>query len=175
MWWIRQAIQQALAEQVRTVRLPINRLAMLKKISTVSNRLEQERAEAPDAETIAAALEVPAQEVVETLASAGAVRSLDEVMGEDDEPNVLADPSQESPDVDVVRESIEKQVEVVLESLDAREQRIIHLYYGLDGTEPFTLEQIGGLFGVTREWIRQIKVRSLIKLRDPSRVRTLQA
>ena len=178
VWWIRQSILLALAEQVRTVRLPINRLTMLKKISTVSNRLEQERAEAPDAETIAAALDVPVKEVVETLASAGAVRSLDEAMWEDDERclvNVLADPSQKSPDVDVVRESIEEQVEVLLESLDEREQRILHLYYGLNGTEAFTLEQISGLFGVTRERIRQIKQRALIKLRDPSRVRTVQA
>ena len=177
VWWIRQSILQALAEQVRTVRLPSNRLAMLKKISTVSNRLEQERGGVPDAETIAAALDVPAQEVVETLASAGAVRSLDGAMGEDDERclvNVLADPSQESPDVNLARESIVEQVEVVLESLDKREQRILHLYFGLDGTEAFTLEQIGGLLGVTRERIRQIKERALIKLRDPSHVRTVE-
>jgi len=177
VWWIRQSILQTIAEHARTVRLPLNKVSLLKDISKASQRLGQGREGDPGIEEIAEELDVPAEEVLETMLSARTVRSLDEAFEEDDERsllNILADSSQETPDADVLRESAREQLEGVLNSLDDRELRIIRLYFGLDGNEALTLEQIGGLMGLTRERIRQLKERALSKLRHPSRNQTLK-
>jgi RNA polymerase primary sigma factor len=178
VWWIKQSILQTIAEHARTVRLPLNKLSLLKDISKVSRRLGQGREGEPGVEEIAAELDVPAEEVLDTMLSARAVRSLDEAFEEDDERsllNILADPSQEAPDADVLRESARVQLEGVLNSLDERELRIIRLYFGLDGSEALTLEQIGGLMRLTRERVRQLKERALSKLRHPARYQALLA
>ena len=177
VWWIRQSILQTIAEHARTVRLPLNKVSLLKDISKASQRLGQGREGDPGIEEIAEELDVPTEEVLETMLSARTVRSLDEAFEEDDERsllNILADSSQETPDADVLRESAREQLEGVLNSLDDRELRIIRLYFGLDGNEALTLEQIGGLMGLTRERIRQLKERALSKLRHPSRNQTLK-
>ena len=177
VWWIKQSILQTIAEHARTVRLPLNKLSLLKDISKASRKLGQGRESEPDVEEIAAELDVPAQEILDTMLSARTVRSLDESFEEDDERsllNILADNNQETPDSDVITSSARTQLEEVLESLDERELRIIRLYFGLDGTEALTLEQIGGLMGLTRERIRQLKERALSKLRHPSRNQTLK-
>jgi len=177
VWWIRQSILQTIAEHARTVRLPLNKVSLLKDISKASQRLGQGREGDPGIEEIAEELDVPAEEVLETMLSARTVRSLDEAFEEDDERsllNILADSSQETPDADILRESAREQLEGVLNSLDDRELRIIRLYFGLDGNEALTLEQIGGLMGLTRERIRQLKERALSKLRHPSRNQTLK-
>ena len=176
VWWIRQSILQTLAEHVRTVRLPLNKVSLLKDISKASRKLGQDRASEPDIEEIAAELEVPAEEVLETILSARAVCSLDESFEEDDERsllNILADNNQATPDDNVLHTSARTQLEEVLESLDERELRIIRLYFGLDGSEALTLEQIGGLMGLTRERVRQLKERALNKLRHPNRYQAL--
>ena len=178
VWWIKQSILQTIAEHARTVRLPLNKLSLLKDISKVSRRLGQGREGDPNLEEIAAELDVPPQEVLDTLLSARTVRSLDESFEEDDERNllnILIDSSQQSPDVDVLRDSAREQLESVLDSLDERELRIIRLYFGLDGNEALTLEQIGGLMGLTRERVRQLKERALSKLRHPTRYQALLA
>jgi len=178
VWWIKQSILQTIAEHARTVRLPLNKLSLLKDISKASRRLGQGREAEPGVEEIAAELEVSAEEVLDTMLSARAVRSLDEAFEEDDERsllNILADPSQEAPDADVLRESARVQLEGVLNSLDVRELRIIRLYFGLDGNEALTLEQIGGLMHLTRERVRQLKERALSKLRHPTRYQALLA
>jgi len=178
VWWIKQSILQTIAEHARTVRLPMNKVSLLKDISKTSRRLGQGREAEPRIEEIAAELEVPAQEVLETMLSARAVRSLDESFEEDDERNllnILADTTQDNPDADVLCESAKDQLESVLNSLDERELRIIRLYFGLDGHEALTLEQIGDLMGVTRERVRQIKERALSRLRHPSRHQFLRA
>ena len=177
VWWIRQSILQSIAEHARTVRLPLNKVSLLKDISKASRKLGQGRESDPAIEEIAEELDVPAQEVLETMLSARTVRSLDEAFEEDDERsllNILADSSQETPDADVLRESARVQLEEVLNGLDERELRIIRLYFGLDGNEALTLEQIGGLMGLTRERIRQLKERALSKLRHPIRNQTLK-
>lgn len=177
VWWIRQSILQSIAEHARTVRLPLNKVSLLKDISKASRKLGQGRESDPGIEEIAAELDVPADEVLETMLSARAVRSLDEAFEEDDERsllNILADSSQETPDADVLRDSARAQLEAVLNGLDDRELRIIRLYFGLDGNEALTLEQIGGLMGLTRERIRQLKERALSKLRHPTRNQTLK-
>ena len=178
VWWIKQSILQTIAEHARTVRLPMNKVSLLKDISKTSRRLGQGREAEPRIEEIAAELEVPAQEVLETMLSARAVRSLDESFEEDDERNllnILADTTQDNPDAVVLCESAKDQLESVLNSLDERELRIIRLYFGLDGHEALTLEQIGDLMGVTRERVRQIKERALSRLRHPSRHQFLRA
>ena len=178
VWWIKQSILQTIAEHARTVRLPMNKVSLLKDISKTSRRLGQGREAEPRIEEIAAELEVPTEEVLETMLSARAVRSLDESFEEDDERsllNILSDTSQVKPDANVLCESAKDQLESVLNSLDERELRIIRLYFGLDGHEALTLEQIGDLMGVTRERVRQIKERALSRLRHPSRHQFLRA
>ena len=172
VWWVRQAMQQALAEQTRTVHLPENRRAQLQEIFHISRRLEQEREGPPDAEAIAAELDVSTDEVLATLGRASAVVSLDRTGGADDGfclLTLVADADQTSPDADVVRDSAEEAVERTLTHLDEREQFILRCYYGLDREGPLTLDQIGAMLGVTREWTRQIKMQALRKLRDYSR------
>ncbi len=172
VWWIRQSILQTLAEHVRTVRLPLNKVSLLKDISKASRKLGQDRESEPDVEEIAEELDVPAEEVLETILSARSVCSLDESFTDDDERsllNTLADQSLESPDADVLRESARVQLENALNTLDERELRIIRLYFGLDGNEALTLEEIGDMMNLTRERIRQLKERALSKLRHPAR------
>ncbi len=178
VWWIRQSILQTLAEHVRTVRLPLNKVSLLKDISKASRKLGQDREGDPAIEEIAKELDVPAEEVLETILSARSVCSLDESFTDDDERsllNTLADQSLEAPDADVLRESARVQLENALNTLDERELRIIRLYFGLDGNEALTLEEIGDMMNLTRERIRQLKERALSKLRHPSRNQALKS
>ncbi len=178
VWWIKQSILQTIADHARTVRLPLNKLSLLKDISRASHRLGQGRDTEPEIEEIAAELQVSPQEVQDTILSARSVRSLDESFEEDDERslmNVLRDDDQAPPDGDVMEETARRQLENVLEVLDEREFKIIRLYFGLDGAEAMTLEQIGRLMNLTRERVRQLKERALGKLRHPERYHALMA
>jgi RNA polymerase primary sigma factor len=178
VWWIKQSILQTIADHARTVRLPLNKLSLLKDISKVSRRLGQGRETDPEIEEIAAELDVSPQEVQDTILSARTVRSLDESFESDDERslmNVLKDDNQIAPDGTVMEEAARNQLENVLEGLDEREFKIIRLYFGLDGAEAMTLEQIGGLMSLTRERVRQLKERALSKLRHPQRYQALLA
>ncbi len=179
VWWIRQSIIQTLAEHVRTVRLPLNKVNLLKDISKASHRLGQGRdGGEPALEDIAAEMDVPTEVVTDAVLSARPVTSLDDTFENDDKRsllNLLADTSQDAPDAGVMRDSARIHLEHVLESLEEREQRIIRLYFGLDGKEALTLEEIGSLIGVTRERVRQIKERALGRLRHPSRHQSLKA
>jgi len=178
VWWIKQSILQSIAEHARTVRLPLNKLSLLKDISKASRKLGQGREGEPAIEEIARELDMPEQEILDTMMSARSVRSLDESFEEDDERsllNILSDDNQATPDSHVLETSARIQLEEVLENLDERELRIIRLYFGLDGSESLTLEQIGGLMGLTRERVRQLKERALGKLRHPARYQALLA
>ena len=177
VWWIRQSILQTLAEHVRTVRLPLNKLSLLKDISDASRRLGQGREGDPALDEIAAELDMPADQIADAMISARPVRSLDETF-EDDEKrtlmNTLVDDLQEAPDADLLHESARNQVDGVLSHLAEREQFVIRRYFGLDGNEALTLDRIGTLIGVTRERVRQIKESALSKLRHTSQARILQ-
>lgn len=178
VWWIRQSILQALAEHARTVRLPLNKLSLLRDIAETARQLGQGRESEPDVEEIAAQLEISTKEVVDTMLSARSTCSLDQAFEHDDERNLLdtlADTRQESPDSSILRTSAREQVEKVLGCLDDRERYVILRYFGLDGNEARTLDQIGSLLGVTRERIRQIKERALGRLRHPVRAQSLKA
>jgi RNA polymerase primary sigma factor len=172
VWWIRQAILQTLAEQSRTVRLPLNKIGLLYKISKASRLLQQERADGPRPEAIAEQLDVPVDEIKETLMCGRSVRSLDATFREEEDQSlldVLSDDRQESPENQVMRGCLRGQIESALSGLGGRESEILRLYYGLDGEEPMTLDQIGARFALTRERVRQIKEKALHRLRHPSR------
>jgi RNA polymerase primary sigma factor len=176
VWWIKQSILQSIAEQARTVRLPLNKLSLLKDISKVSRKLGQGRESEPAIEEIAKELDLPEREILDTMMSARSLRSLDETFDQDDERsliNIIADENQATPDQNVLENASKSQMEEALEVLDKRELRIIRLYFGLDGTESLTLEEIGGMMGLTRERVRQLKERALGKLRHPSRYQAL--
>ena len=177
VWWIRQSILQTLAEQTRTVRLPQNKVDLLRKIAKASRQLGRELEAEPDLAEIAAELDMPRTVVLETMRSARAVLSLDYTFAEDDDYSLLTrlvDPSQKAPDAEVACASSRNQVVEVLDSLDERERRIILLYFGLEGHETLSLDQIGALMGVTRERIRQIKEKAFNKLRRPRFAQALQ-
>lgn len=172
VWWIRQAILQTLAEQSRTVRLPLNKIGLLYKISRASRKLMQERADDPVPEDIAAQLDVPVEEVKETILHGRSVRSLDATFREEEDQSlldILPDDRQESPEIGVMKGCLRHQIESALGSLVGREAEILRLYFGLEGEEPMTLDQIGERFRLTRERVRQIKEKALHRLRHPSR------
>ena len=172
VWWIRQAILQTLAEQSRTVRLPLNKIGLLYKISKASRALQQERADDPNPEDIASELDVPVEEVRETLMCGRSVRSLDATFKEEEDHSlldILPDDRQESPENHVMRGCLRGQIDSALGTLVGREAEILRLYFGLDGEEPMTLDAIGASFGLTRERVRQIKEKALHRLRHPSR------
>lgn len=170
VWWIRQSILQSVAEQGRTVRLPLNKLSQLRAISEAARRLGQGRELEPDVVEIAAELEISAEDVDHTVMSARSVRSLDESFDSDDDRNLLdtlSDGNQRPPDSGLVSQSAQRHVDDTLERLDGRERYVLQRYFGLDGDEPLTLDRIGEYLGVTRERIRQIKERALGRLRHP--------
>ena len=178
VWWIRQVILQTLAETSRLVRLPMNRVDLLRQINHFVSHSQQEHAGLPSEGEIADALGVSLDDVNETLALARHIRSLDAALGEDEENSlleILPDETQESPDVLLARESLRAAVDVALDTLDEREREVIRLYYGLDGDFELTLGAIGARFGLTRERVRQIKEKALRKLRSPARARRLMA
>ena len=177
VWWIRQSILQTIAEHVRTVRLPLNKLSLLKDISKATRKLGQHSDTEPDVEEIAKELDLPAEVVTDAILSARPVSSLDGAFDDDEKRsllNILPDTNSKAPDTDLIHDSARHQLEGVLDSLEERERRIIRLYFGLDGMEALTLEQIGAMIGVTRERVRQIKERALGRLRHPTRYPHLQ-
>jgi len=177
VWWIRQSILQALAEQSRIVRLPLNRVGSLNKISKTFSELEQryERESSPD--ELAEALEVSSSEVVDTMKISGRHVSMDApfVQGEDNTLlDVLVNDSEEKPDSVLMRDSLSKEVLRALSTLTRREADVITLYFGLTGEHPMTLEEIGETFNLTRERVRQIKEKAIRRLRHTSRSKSLK-
>ncbi len=176
VWWIRQAILQALAEQSRIVRLPLNRVGALHKIGKVSSDLEQNFGREPSADEIAERLDMSSNEVTDTLKISSRHLSLDAPFqeGEDNRLlDVLEDEVQASPDEELFGEALEKEVVKALSTLTNREAEVIRLYFGIGREKPMTLEQIGTRFGLTRERVRQIKEKAIRRLRHSSRSRAL--
>jgi RNA polymerase primary sigma factor len=176
VWWIRQAILQALAEQSRIVRLPLNRVGALHKIGKVSSDLEQNYGREPSADEIAERLDMSSSEVTDTLKISSRHLSLDAPFqeGEDNRLlDVLEDEVQAPPDEDLFDEALQKEVVKALSTLTDREAEVIRLYFGIGREKPMTLEQIGTRFGLTRERVRQIKEKAIRRLRHSSRSRAL--
>ncbi len=172
VWWIRQAILQALSQDSRMVRIPPNRMSLLRNISRTSRALEQEMEGDPGVEDIAKELGISADSVETTLQMGWDVKSLDEPFLDDDEHSLhdlLPDMAQTLPDTSVMEKSSTEQIELVLSELKEREVQVLRLYFGLDGNDPLTLEEVGERINLTRERVRQIKETALRKLRHPKR------
>ncbi len=177
VWWIRQSILQALAEQSRIVRLPLNQVGSLNKINKAFSRFEQEFERKPTPEELADALELPREKVIDTLRVSGRHISVDApfVDGED---NSLLDvlPNNDSPiaDKNLLTESLIREIERALATLTEREREIIKCFFGI-GVQDMTLEEIGEKFGLTRERVRQIKEKAIRRLRHTSRSKLLKS
>ncbi len=178
VWWIRQAILQALAEQSRIVRVPLNRAGEIHRIGKRSSALVQELGREPTVGELAEGLEVNPDELYKTMSIAMAHLSLDAplVPGEDNKLlDYLPDEYRPGPEQEAFEKALRANVEEALSTLKPREAMILRLYYGLDGEDAMTLEQIGEQLGVTRERVRQIKERALARLRHVSRARSLES
>ena len=178
VWWIRQSIMQALAEQSRIVRLPLNRVGSLNKISKTFSDLEQKFQREPSPEELAEVLQVTTEEVVDTLKVGGRHVSMNApfVQGEENSLlDVLENNSEETPDAELMVDSLRREVLRALSTLTQREADVIAYYFGLNGVHAMTLEEIGEKFSLTRERVRQIKEKATRRLRQSSRSKTLKS
>ena len=176
VWWIRQSILQALAEQSRVVRLPLNRVGALNKIGKAFSNLEQEFEREPSPEEIAEQLDMTPFEVTDTLKMSGRHLSMDAPFsqGEDNRLlDIIHNDRAPSPDHGLMEESLRKEVERALQTLSRREAEVVRLYFGLNREHPLTLEEIGEKFNLTRERVRQIKEKAIRRLRHASRAKSL--
>lgn len=172
VWWIRQSILQALAEQARVVRLPLNKIGTLSKIGRIYSDLEQEFEREPSAEEIAQELDMTAFEVNNTIQISGRHVSVDEPLNDSDNNtliDVIQNEQQEPPDHQLLNESLKIEIQRALDTLSTREAEVLRLYFGLDSDHPLTLEEIGERFSLTRERVRQIKEKAIRRLRHTSR------
>jgi len=177
VWWIRQSILQALAEQSRVVRLPLNRVGAINKVGRALEKLEKQFGREPSMDEIADTMEMTSFEVADVLKTSARHLSLDEPFKEEDGNSlldVIESDRYRPPDGSLMQESLRVEVEKVLSTLKPREAEIIRLYFGLDGDRPLTLEEIGEHFKLTRERVRQIKEKALRRLRHRSRLEPLR-
>lgn len=177
VWWIRQSILQALAEQSRIVRLPLNRVGALNKIGKKFSELEQKFEREPTTSELAEQLEMSVLEITETIKIAGRHLSVDApfVQGEDNRLlDVLPNEQQPSPDQHLIQESLKIEINNLLKTLPEREADVVRLFFGID-TSPLTLEEIGEKFNLTRERVRQIKEKAIRRLRHSSKCKALKA
>ncbi|MBK98646.1 MAG: RNA polymerase subunit sigma [Balneola sp.] len=177
VWWIRQSILQALAEQSRIVRLPLNRVGALNKIGKELSKLEQDYERLPSAHELAESLEMTVGEVADTLKISGRHLSMDApfAQGEDNRLlDVLENEEIPNPDFELMGESLKVEIERALSKLTKREAEVIRLYFGIGREHSLTLEEIGERFDLTRERVRQIKEKALRKLRHHNRSAALR-
>ncbi len=178
VWWIRQAILQALAEQSRIVRVPLNRAGTLHRIGKRANTLLQELGREATHAEIAEGMDITEEEVAKTMSISQVHLSLDAPLtpGEDNRLlDYLADTVNPTPDEQTFEKALTEAIEDSLGGLKEREAKILRLYFGIDGAEPMTLEEIGTLLGITRERVRQIKEKALSRLRHVSRAKSLES
>jgi RNA polymerase primary sigma factor len=178
VWWIRQSIMQALAEQSRIVRLPLNRVGSLNKISKTFSDLEQKFQREPSAQELADVIGITMQEVQDNLKVSGRHISMDApfVQGEENSLlDVLTDANEEKPDAGLIADSLITEVQRALSTLPLREAQVLGLYFGLGNNTAMTLEEIAEQFSLTRERVRQIKEKATRRLKHASRSKTLKA
>ena len=177
VWWIRQSILQALAEQSRIVRLPLNKIGSINKINKMYALLEQSNERPPSAEEIAKELDMTVNDVKESMKNSGRHLSMDAplVEGEDSSLyDVLRSGESPNPDRELIHESLQTEIERALETLTPREADVVRLYFGLGDQHPMTLEEIGETFDLTRERVRQIKEKAIRRLKHTSRSKILK-
>jgi RNA polymerase primary sigma factor len=178
VWWIRQSIMQALAEQSRIVRLPLNRIGSLTKISKTFSDLEQKFQREPSAQEVAEVIGVTAEEVTHSLKIAGRHVSVDAPFSQGEDGSlldVLSDVNESNPESDMMAQSLILEVQRSLTALTTREAEVISLYFGLNGTQAMTLEEIAHKFDLTRERVRQIKEKATRRLRHTAKSRMLKS
>ena len=176
VWWIRQSILQALAEQSRIVRLPLNKIGSINKINKMYAFLEQSQERAPSPEEIAKELDMSVNEVKESLKNSGRHISMDAPLIDGEDSNlydVLRSGESPNPDQNLLHESLKSEIERALETLTPREGDVIKLYFGLNAQHPMSLEEIGETFDLTRERVRQIKEKAIRRLKHTSRSKIL--
>ena len=177
VWWIRQSILQALAEQSRIVRLPLNKIGSINKINKTYAFLEQSHERPPSAEEIAKELDMTINDVKESMKNSVRHVSMDAPLVEGEDSNlydVLRSGESPNPDRDLLHESLRTEIERALETLTPREADVIRLYFGLGNQHPMTLEEIGETFDLTRERVRQIKEKAIRRLKHTSRSKILK-
>jgi len=179
VWWIRQSILQALAEQSRIVRLPLNQVGSLNKLNKTFSRLEQQFEREPLPEELSEILELPMDKVKDTMQLSGKHVSVDAPFANGDDNNSLLDVlvNHDSPRADsmLIKESLKREIERSLSTLNEKEKEVVKLFFGLDVPHPLTLEEIGAKFSLTRERVRQIKEKAIRRLRHTSRSKLLKA
>ena len=177
VWWIRQSILQALAEQSRIVSLPLNKIGSINKINKTYAFLEQSHERPPSAEEIANELDMTINDVKESMKNSGRHVSMDAPLVEGEDSNlydVLRSGESPNPDKELIHESLRTEIERALETLTPREADVIKLYFGLGNHHPMTLEEIGETFDLTRERVRQIKEKAIRRLKHTSRSKILK-
>ncbi len=178
VWWIRQSILQALAEQSRIVRLPLNKIGSINKINKAYAKLEQEYEREPNAEEIAELLEITESEVKESMKNAGRHISMDAPLVQDEDNtmyDVLKSDEAPTPESELLYESLRKEIDRAISTLTPREADVIRYYFGLNGSHPLTLEEISEKFDLTRERVRQIKEKAIRRLKHTSRSKILKS
>jgi RNA polymerase primary sigma factor len=178
VWWIRQSILQALAEQARIVRLPLNKIGSINKINKALAELEQKHEREPSINEIAKTLEIAPEEIKEAFKNSSKPLSMDAPLNEEEEDSmyeVLESSENPTPDETLLNESLNREIERALSSLTDREAKIIRLYYGLNNKHPFTLEEIGEKINLTRERVRQIKEKAIKRLKHTTRNKILKS
>ncbi|MEO6903325.1 MAG: sigma-70 family RNA polymerase sigma factor [Bacteroidia bacterium] len=179
VWWIRQSILQALAEQSRIVRLPLNKIGSINKINKTFSLLEQEYEREPSASEIADILEISENEVKESMKNSGRHVSMDAPLASNEEAggsmyDVMEGKDNPSPEQGLLNESLRREIERALHTLTIREGDVIRLYFGLNGEHSMTLEEIGERFDLTRERVRQIKEKAIRRLKHTARSKILK-
>ncbi len=179
VWWIRQSILQALAEQSRIVRLPLNKIGAINKINKAFSKLEQEFEREPSADEIAQILELSEQDVKDSMKNTGRHVSMDAPLATGDDNagsmyDVMESDDSPSPENGLLNESLRKEIERALHTLTSREADVVRLYFGLNGEHAMTLEEIGEKFDLTRERVRQIKEKAIRRLKHTSRSKILK-
>jgi len=180
VWWIRQSILQALAEQARIVRLPLNKIGNINKINRAYSELEQKFERPPSADELAEFLNCSTEEVKQSLSQNGRHVSMDAPLVEGDESSssmydVMSGDSLPSPDSNLVLESLRRDIKSSLTTLTQRESDVISMFYGLEGKAPMSLEEIGDRFDLTRERVRQIKEKAIRRLKHTTKNKTLKS
>lgn len=177
VWWIRQSILKSLAEYSRVVRLPLNRVGLISKVNQLVRTLEQQYNREPSFEEISRELDISIPDISEAMSSSAFHLSLDQPIHRSEEgtmKEVIKNPDSKTPDGDLITDSLRQEIRRVLKSLTEREEKIIKMYFGVDYERPYTLEEIGERLKLTRERVRQIKERALIRLRHQSRSQNLR-
>ncbi len=178
VWWIRQSILQALAEQARIVRLPLNKIGSINRINKTFAELEQKYEREPTVLEVAQALELAPDDIKDALRTTGRHISMDAPVGQEEESSlydIFTNDESPSPDKGLILDSLRKEIERALSTLSSREANIVRMYFGLNEQHPLSLDEIGEEFGLTRERVRQIKEKAIKRLKHSTRCKNLKA